>query len=106
MNNVTALPNKRVERLRTDARAHKPARLYLIGTMRAVGHSGEDILPRARKTQAVLAYLCCAQGERVSRSRVAGIIWDRSGEAQAKDSLRHALSQIAQATDAWRIEMD
>src|SRR6202790_4107544 len=69
-------------------------RIYLVGTMRAVAPGGEDILPRARKTRALLAYLCLAQGERVSRSRLAGLLWDRSGDAQARMSLRHALSEL------------
>src|ERR1700676_1247405 len=69
-------------------------RIYLVGTMRAVAPGGEDILPRARKTRALLAYLCLAQGERVSRSRLAGVLWDRSGDAQARMSLRHALSEL------------
>ncbi|MGE5270822.1 MAG: BTAD domain-containing putative transcriptional regulator [Thiohalocapsa sp.] len=70
-----------------------------------MGPVGEDILPRARKTQAALAYLCLAQGERVPRGRLAGIVWDRSAEAQARDSLRHALSELSRGGH-WRIEMD
>ncbi len=69
-------------------------RIYLVGTMRAVAPSGEDMLPHARKTRALLACLCLAQGERVSRSRLAGLLWDRSGDAQARMSLRHALSEL------------
>lgn len=67
--------------------------------MRAVAPGGEDILPRARKARALLAYLCLAQGERVSRSRLAGILWDRSGEAQARMSLRHALHELNETTN-------
>lgn len=69
-------------------------KIYLVGTMRAAAPGGEDILPRARKTRALLACLCLAQGERVSRSRLAGLLWDRSGDAQARMSLRHALSEL------------
>lgn len=106
MNNVTTLTSKRVSAAQaTGITSPKIARVYLMGMMRAVGPGGENILPRAKKTQAVLAYLCLAQGECLVRSRVAGVIWDRSGEAQARDSLRHALYELERAGD-WRLETD
>src|SRR5262249_7722810 len=52
-----------------------PARIYLVGTMRAVAPDGGDILPRGRKTRGLLACLCLAQGDRVSRSRLVGLFW-------------------------------
>jgi TolB-like protein/DNA-binding SARP family transcriptional activator len=70
------------------------ARIYLIGTMRAVGPGGVDLVPRSRKARALLAYLCLAQGERVSRSRLVGLLWDRSADAQARMSLRQSLSEL------------
>jgi TolB-like protein/DNA-binding SARP family transcriptional activator len=69
-------------------------RIYLVGTMRAVAPGGADFLPRGRKTRGLLACLCLAQGERVSRSRLVGLLWDRSAEAQARMSLRQALSEL------------
>jgi len=69
-------------------------RIYLVGTMRAVAPGGADFLPRARKTRALLAYLCLAQGERVSRSRLIGLFWERSADAQARMSLRQSLSEL------------
>src|SRR6266536_3874388 len=36
------------------------ARIYLVGTMRAVAHGGVDMLPRGRKTRGMLACLCLA----------------------------------------------
>lgn len=70
------------------------SKIHLVGTMRAAGPGGEDILPRSRKTRALLACLCLAHGEAVSRNRLAGLLWDRSGDAQARMSLRHALSEL------------
>src|SRR6266446_3529889 len=70
------------------------ARIYLVGTMRAVAPGGADFLPRARKTRGLLAYLCLAQGARVSRSRLVGLLWDRSADAQARMSLRQSLSEL------------
>lgn len=69
-------------------------RIYVVGNMRALASGGTDFLPRGRKTRALLACLCLAQGERVSRSRLVGLLWDRSGEAQARMSLRQSLSEL------------
>jgi len=77
------------------ARSSSPtAWIHLIGTMRAVGPTGESILPNGRKTRGLLACLCMARGKRVSRSRLASLLWDRSSEVQARQSLRHALSEL------------
>ena len=69
-------------------------RIYLVGNMRAVAPDGADFLPRGRKTRGLMAFLCLAQGERISRSRLVGLLWDRSGEAQARMSLRQSLSEL------------
>jgi TolB-like protein/DNA-binding SARP family transcriptional activator len=69
-------------------------RIHLVGAMRAVGLGGADFLPRGRKTRGLLAYLCLARGERVSRNRLGGLLWDRSAEAQARTSLRQSLSEL------------
>src|SRR6516225_1024105 len=69
-------------------------RIYLVGTMRAVAPGGADFLPRGRKTRGLMACLCLAQGERVSRSRLVGLLWDRSADAQARMSLRQSLSEL------------
>jgi TolB-like protein/DNA-binding SARP family transcriptional activator len=82
------------------------SRIHLLGQMRVLGPNDENILPRARKTQAILAYLCLSDGERLSRSRIAGVIWDRSGEAQARDNLRHALYELDRAGANWRLEKE
>jgi TolB-like protein len=74
--------------------------------MRVLGQNGDDILPQAKKTQAILAYLCLSQGDRLSRSRIAGVIWDRSGEAQARDNLRHALYELDSAGASWQLEKE
>jgi TolB-like protein/DNA-binding SARP family transcriptional activator len=69
-------------------------RIYLVGTMRAIAPGGADFLPRGRKTRGLLACLCLAQGERISRSRLVGLLWDRSADAQARMSLRQSLSEL------------
>lgn len=79
--------------------AEPRARFYLFGMMRAVSAAGEDLLPHSRKSRALLAYMCMAEGERVSRSRLAALLWDRSTDLQARMSLRHALSEINNGTN-------
>jgi TolB-like protein/DNA-binding SARP family transcriptional activator len=103
VSNVTPFSARAQIAARAKVVAPPLCRVYLMGTMRAVGPDGEDLLPRAKKTQAVLAYLCLAQGERVPRSRLAGLIWDRVGEVQARDSLRHALNEL-ERTGVWRLD--
>jgi TolB-like protein/DNA-binding SARP family transcriptional activator len=69
-------------------------KIYLVGAMRAVAPGGADLLPRGRKTRGLLACLCLAQGERVSRSRLVGLFWDRSPDPQARMSLRQSLAEL------------
>jgi TolB-like protein/DNA-binding SARP family transcriptional activator len=78
-------------------------RVQLVGKMRATGPSGENVLPRRTKSQALLGFMCLSQGEMLLRSRVAGMIWDRVPEQQARESLRKALNEIERA-GPWRIE--
>src|SRR6516225_5447313 len=69
-------------------------RIYLVGAMRAVAPGGVDFLPRGRKTRGLLACLCLSGGDRVSRNRLVGLLWDRSADAQARMSLRQSLSEL------------
>jgi TolB-like protein/DNA-binding SARP family transcriptional activator len=62
--------------------------------MRIVGQAGEDIVLGNRKTRGILAVLALAEGKRVSRSRLAGLFWGGSNDAQARMGLRHALSEL------------
>src|SRR6266496_4184831 len=71
--NIRSFPGTRVKVPRIGADSETKPKFYLVGTMRAVAPGGDDILPRSRKTRALLACLCLARGERVSRSRLAGL---------------------------------
>src|SRR5437588_6460003 len=62
--------------------------------MRAVASGGADFLPRGRKTRGLLACLCLAQGERVSRGRLVGLLWDRSADPEARMRRRQSLSEL------------
>src|SRR5262245_45240672 len=70
------------------------ARLHLLGPMRASSVRHSDILPRARKARAILGYLCFSGGAQVSRSRLAGMLWDRVSKAQARASLRQTIHEL------------
>ena len=85
---------------RTFGDQQPPVRIYLLGAMRMVGPDGENLLPRLRKTRALLAYLSLAGGARVARSRLIGLLWERSGDAQARLSLRQALTELKSAVNS------
>lgn len=69
-------------------------RIHLLGSMRATSYLGDDVLPRAKKARAALAYLCLTPGGRAPRSRVASLLWDRTSAAQARTNLRQALFDL------------
>jgi DNA-binding SARP family transcriptional activator/TolB-like protein len=69
-------------------------RIHLLGAMRALSYLGESILPRGRKTRAVLGYLCLNAGQRIPRSRIASLLWDRVPDQQARTNLRQALREL------------
>ncbi len=69
-------------------------RFHLLGDMKIVASDGTELIVRSRKTRAILAVLCLSGGKRVSRSRLIGLLWNLSADAQARMSLRHALSEL------------
>src|SRR5205085_2715120 len=72
-------------------------RIHLLGSMRATTYLGENILPRGKKARAILGCLCLASGQRVPRGRLASMLWDRVGDAQARTSFRQALRELTSA---------
>src|SRR5262245_9984917 len=70
-------------------------RVHLLGAFHATSYLGEDVVPRGRKTRALLGYLCWNAGQRVPRSRLASLLWDRVPDQQAKMSLRQALRDLS-----------
>ena len=50
-----------------------------------------------RKSRALLAYLALAPGATRSREQIAGTLWERSAEEQARASLRQTLSTLRKA---------
>src|SRR4051795_5049215 len=72
-------------------------RIHVLGSIRATTYLGADILPRGKKARAILGYLALTAGERVSRSRLASLLWDRTPDAQARSSFRQALHELSLA---------
>src|SRR6266849_7877617 len=63
--------------------------------MRETTYLGDDILPRGRKARAILGYLSVSAGERVSRTRLAAMLWDRAPDSQARSSFRGSLHELS-----------
>ena len=67
--------------------------LRLVGGLRAVTADGRDVLPRARKSQALLGMLALSP-EGSPRSRLATLLWDRVEPDQARNLLRGAVHEL------------
>lgn len=72
-------------------------RLKLFGQMQAEDASGRSVLPRSRKTRAVLAILAMAAPRPVLRSHLTGLLWSKRGKEQAHASLRQAVHELHRA---------
>jgi DNA-binding SARP family transcriptional activator len=73
------------------------ARIHILGPMRATSYLGQDILPVGRKARAILGCLCLAGGQRLARSRLAAMLWDRVPEFQARASFRQSYRELVVA---------
>lgn len=72
-------------------------RLTFFGQMRAEDADGRNVLPRSRKTRAVLAVLALAAPKPVPRTRLTGLLWSRRGREQAHASLRQSVHELQRA---------
>jgi DNA-binding SARP family transcriptional activator len=94
---------------RISDRASFPARplvrIHLLGSMQATSYLGDDALPRAKKARAALGYLCLTPGARVSRTRLATMLWDRASADQARTSFRQALFDLTSAMGPLAMEL-
>ncbi|WP_439578564.1 AfsR/SARP family transcriptional regulator, partial [Elioraea sp.] len=62
--------------------------------------TSERVLPRVRKTRALLAILALAAPRPVQRQRLAGLLWSTRDREQARASLRQALHELSLALAA------
>ncbi len=85
-------------------------RLTLLGSMAAHGPDGASVLPRGRKTRAMLAILAMAAPDPVPRSRLTGLLWSRRDREQARASLRQSVHELQEAlggiADLFHAERD
>ena len=75
-------------------------RLRLFGMMEASGLNAVSVLPRSRKTKALLAILALAAPRLVLRARLTGLLWSARRNEQARASLRQALHELQEALGA------
>src|SRR5258708_27820298 len=74
-------------------------RLYLrlFGTFQFESEGGRLLLLATKKTKALLAYLSYYAGQPHERAKLAALLWEDSGETQARGSLRQSLSLLPKA---------
>jgi tetratricopeptide (TPR) repeat protein/DNA-binding winged helix-turn-helix (wHTH) protein len=72
-------------------------RLRLFGVIEAWSYTGENVLPRGRKAQAILSYLALTSEDVVPRKRFAELLWSTRWGDQARASLRQSLIEIRTA---------
>src|SRR5258706_14038129 len=68
--------------------------LQCMGDLQMRTASGGLVSISAKKSQALIAYLALKPGQRVSRDRVAMLLWSSTGPEQARQSLRQTLSTL------------
>ncbi len=71
--------------------------IRLLGGFAADLASGAPVAPIGRKAQGLLAYLALAPGTPHAREKLTALLWSDRGEAQARSSLRQALSELRKA---------
>jgi TolB-like protein len=69
-------------------------RLGLFGGFRAAGADGSELAIKSRKAKGLLAYLALSPGRSRSREELMALLWSDRGEAQARASLRQALTGL------------
>ncbi|MBI2253660.1 MAG: adenylate cyclase [Proteobacteria bacterium] len=72
------------------------AALRLLGTFELTLGDGRPVDLPGQKDRALLAVLALSGSAPQSREKLASLLWGDHGEAQARDSLKHALTRIRQ----------
>jgi len=72
-------------------------RLELLGGFGARDEAGRELAIGSRKAQALLAFLGLSPGNPQSREKLTNLLWSDRGDAQARSSLRQALSELRRA---------
>jgi DNA-binding SARP family transcriptional activator len=69
-------------------------RLDLLGDLQIRSAGGALVAVGAKKSQALLAYLGVKPSSRISREKIAALLWSSTGPDQARQSLRQTLSTL------------
>ena len=69
-------------------------RLHLFGHMVGRDPEGKSILPRARKSRALLAVLALSSPRPVLRTHLTSLLWSQREKEQARASLRQAVHEL------------
>jgi TolB-like protein/regulator of sirC expression with transglutaminase-like and TPR domain len=71
--------------------------ISLFGGFEARLESGEPVVLKGRKSQALVAYMALRPGKPFSRQELVALLWGDRGEPQARSSLRQSLSEFRKA---------
>lgn len=80
-------------------------RLTLLGTLQATDDLGRPLRLPTRKTRALLAYLALPAGTWHTRERLSGLLWGRSPDDRARNSLRQCVFSLRRALEPLRREV-
>ncbi len=69
-------------------------RLDLLGDLQIRSGNGALVAVGAKKSQALLAYMGAKPSQRISREKIATLLWSSTGPDQARQSLRQTLSTL------------
>ena len=69
-------------------------RIESLGDLQMRSETGSLVNISAKKSQALLAYLGVKPSQRVSREKIASLLWSSTGPDQARQSLRQTLSTL------------
>ena len=72
-------------------------KLEVLGPFRVTTSEGEEVRASTRKSEALLLYLASPPDVSHTREWLAGLLWSRSAEEQARSSLRQTLARIRTA---------
>ena len=75
------------------------AQLTLFGKFELRLENGRLLDLPGQKDRALLAILALSSGAALSREKLTGLLWSDRGDAQARDSLKHALKHIRELFD-------
>jgi DNA-binding winged helix-turn-helix (wHTH) protein/tetratricopeptide (TPR) repeat protein len=80
-------------------------RLRVFGPVEMLSFSGESVLPRGRKAQAILCYLALTPDTFVPRQRLISLLWSSRWTEQGRASLRQSLLELRSALRSGNIDV-